>query len=56
MEMRLMAWYINAFPAPSGRGQASPLQRQRFFGFAVPFFLVWFYNAQKILNVVIILC
>ncbi|MDR1925862.1 MAG: hypothetical protein LBQ66_15960 [Planctomycetaceae bacterium] len=23
-------WYTNTFPAPLGRGQASPLQRQRF--------------------------
>jgi hypothetical protein len=28
--MRLKTWYINAIPAHLGRGQASPLQRQRF--------------------------
>ncbi|MDR1925552.1 MAG: hypothetical protein LBQ66_14360 [Planctomycetaceae bacterium] len=37
MEMRLNTWYINAFHTPSGRGQASPLQRQRFFGFTGTF-------------------
>jgi hypothetical protein len=30
-------WNINTIPAPLGRGQASPLQHERFFGFADAF-------------------